>query len=171
MNERDYYKCRDDNLYTKYTKEEIKELVAKDRSIAMEILQEMDYPLIFDEWERCDYHFGRYIALMRLKGYRGFGWKDSYRFKPPVRTVIDSMKPGVKIGELFPQEKIVLTKREDGDWDCEFECICFDGEKYFPIGFSCVVDKFSLSKTLTFKPDSDGCLYEMKVVGADAVND
>lgn len=171
MNERDYYKCRDDSLYTKYTKEEIKELIEENRIIATELLQEMDYPLIWEQWERCDCHFGRYVALMRLKGYRGFGWKDSYRFKPSVRTVIDNMKPGVKIGEFFPQEKIVLIKREDGNWDCEFECFGFDGEKYFPISFSCIVDKFSVPKTLTFKPDNDGCLYKMEMVDTDATND
>ena len=85
MNETYYYK-RNGELYIKYTKREIWDMIdPRDTTTLFPFLQEMDYPYIEEEWnkyiERYDPKdgriIGRYIALMRLKGYSLYTWADS----------------------------------------------------------------------------------------------
>lgn len=167
MSERDYYKCRDGSLYTKHTKHEILELtIRKDTAIIAELLREMDYPWVPDQWKCCDCHFGKYIATMRLKAYSDFGWKDSDRFKP----LFTHAQSYIEVSKLFPRAKIILTKRDDGDWDCVTEQVGFDGEKPVPLRITGVVEESAVLAMLTFK-SNDGCLYKMEVINTDATND
>jgi hypothetical protein len=55
MMKKKYFKCRDGSLYTKYTKEEICNLIDPYSFDTIEpFLQEMDYPAIYDEEYVCD---------------------------------------------------------------------------------------------------------------------
>lgn len=83
-----YYKQRDNTLYTKLTKEQIKEKVDPFReSTFLLFLKEMDYPYFSDEWlkilkvcieyNRKDLCFGRYISKMWLSSFKGYHWEDS----------------------------------------------------------------------------------------------
>ena len=81
-----YYPKRNNELYTKYTKQEIqKKIDPHDPLTFIPFLQDMDYPYLEEEWEnyltKSESPDGRiiskYIARMRLKGYQGFTWADS----------------------------------------------------------------------------------------------
>ena len=85
MNNTYYYK-RDNELYTKYTKEQIWGMIdPKDPLTLFPFLQDMNYPYIEEEWNKYVQRYnpvdgrtiGKYIALMRLKGYQGYTWADS----------------------------------------------------------------------------------------------
>lgn len=168
MSERDYYKCRDGSLYTKHTKQEISDLIEENCGIpTIELLQGMDYPWVPNQWERCGCHFGKYIATMRLKGYRDFGWKDNSRFQSLEPSALRK-EVHLKMTE-FP-DKIVLTKRDDGDWDCVIEQAAYDGEKNVPLKITGVIEKSAIPAMLTFKI-SDECLYKMEVINTDATDD
>jgi len=81
--EKEYYKQRDGSLYTKLTKKEINEIVDPNKPITfLPILKEMNYPFFESEWNKYirfkkDNIFGRYIACMRLYGFKNYTWKDS----------------------------------------------------------------------------------------------
>lgn len=51
----------------------------------IDYLEQLDVPYIKEEWENRAYRynnnsvFGRYLALMKLKGYAGYKFKDSER--------------------------------------------------------------------------------------------
>lgn len=76
------YICRN-NTYFPYDKEDIlKTIDVYNPDSFCPYLQAMDYPYIEEEWKRLISIYGRnilgrYIAKMRLKGFRGFSWSDS----------------------------------------------------------------------------------------------
>lgn len=168
MNKQDYYRNRDDSFYTKYTKHEILERVKEEgAAAAAELLREMDYPWIEDQWRRCEGHFEKYITMMRLQGYQNFRWKDgSDRLKPLTLTVENSF---FNVSKLMSSERIVLTKRDDGDWNCVFEFLGFDGEKHIPMRLTGVIDKSEIPAIFNFKLN-DECLYKVEVIDSDAAN-
>lgn len=82
-----YYRKRDNNFYLDKTKEEILSEIDYDNpKTFLSYLEILDYPYLKHEWNIClqrgrernlNNIFGKYIALMRLKGYRGFSYQDS----------------------------------------------------------------------------------------------
>ena len=82
-----YYRKRDNSFYLDKTKEEILSEIDYDNpETFLPYLEILDYPYLEYEWNyrlqlgrerNLNYIFGRYIALMRLKGYRGFSYQDS----------------------------------------------------------------------------------------------
>lgn len=86
MNEQNYYKKRNNDFYTKYTKKEIwQKINPKDPLTIFPFLREMDYPYIAEQWDRYVKRYnpsdgeiiGRYISLMRLTTYKKYTWDDS----------------------------------------------------------------------------------------------
>lgn len=88
-----YFKDRNNNDYTKYTKEEIRDKVDPFRpETFIPFLKDMNYPYFEDEWGNTlskSYKsvggtrtvIGRYISKMRLCGYKNFTFKDSQYHK------------------------------------------------------------------------------------------
>ena len=84
---RKYYRKRDNNFYLDKTKEKILSEIDYDNPKTFVLyLEILDYPYLEHEWNKClqlgrernlNNIFDRYIALMRLKGYRGFSYQDS----------------------------------------------------------------------------------------------
>lgn len=82
-----YYQKRNNSFYTNETKIEILSKIDYDNpETFLPYLEKLDYPYLKEEWARKVKHgrehdytniFGRYIALMRLKGYRDFSFQDS----------------------------------------------------------------------------------------------
>ena len=82
-----YFIKRNGDYYLDRTKEEIYSLIDNnDPNTFIPYLEIMDYPYIKREWDNqvkngikygYSYVFGRYLALMRLKGFRSFSYKDS----------------------------------------------------------------------------------------------
>ena len=82
-----YYRKRDNNFYLDKTKEEILSEIDYDNlKTFLPYLKILDYPYIEYEWNHClqlgrehnlNNIFNRYIALMRLKGYKSFSYQDS----------------------------------------------------------------------------------------------
>ena len=82
-----YYRKRDNNFYLDKTKEEILSEIDYDNpKTFLPYLEILDYSYLEHEWNNClqlgrernlNNIFDRYIALMRLKGYRGFSYQDS----------------------------------------------------------------------------------------------
>ena len=82
-----YYRKRDNNFYLDKTKEEILSEIDYDNPKTFLLyLEILDYPFLELEWNNClqrgrernlNNIFGRYIALMRLRGYRSFSYQDS----------------------------------------------------------------------------------------------
>ena len=78
-----YFKNRKGEYYTKYTKEEIYAQINNDDPLTfIPFLRDMDYCYIEECWQQIrkkdqNKTFGRYIALMRLCGYRNFTYIDS----------------------------------------------------------------------------------------------
>ena len=86
MRKTNYYIKRDNTYYLAKTKEEILSTIDNyDFNTVCYYLQEMNYPFIEEEWLRMveRYNngkvFGRYLSLMRLKGYQLFTFEDSER--------------------------------------------------------------------------------------------
>lgn len=88
-----YYLDRDDNFYTKYTKEEIRDMIDPFKPATfIPFLQDMDYPYFESEWgwklaQTCSHQkeiktvFGKYISTMRLYGYKFYRFEDSQYHK------------------------------------------------------------------------------------------
>ena len=82
-----YYKKRNGELYIAETKEEISSKINPNvLETFLPYLKILDYPYLQDEWQRNieyakkhnrPFVFGKYIALMRLRGYRSFSYQDS----------------------------------------------------------------------------------------------
>ena len=82
-----YYRKRDNNFYLDKTKEEILSEIDYDNpKTFLSYLEILDYPYLEYDWNHClqlrrgrnlNNIFGRYIALMRLKGYKSFSYQDS----------------------------------------------------------------------------------------------
>lgn len=154
-----YYRCRDGDLYTNYTKEEIDDLInLDDFSTWFPFLKDMGYPALLSIYEtRKDFH--EYIATMKLAGYRSLGWGDSF----PICHTTVSKAASIELDKAMSPDKIILTKRLDGDWDCVIEQIAYDGKEYLPVRVSGVIDKLDISGALNFKI-SDGCYYKVEVI-------
>ena len=86
-----YFKCRNGEFYTKFTKNEIKQIVdIYDPSTFIFLLKDMDYVWIEKEYQRVftqwqsgiERHnpFIRYLTKMRLKAYSCVGYADSSKF-------------------------------------------------------------------------------------------
>ena len=87
-----YFKDRNNNDYTKYTKEEIRDKVNPFKpETFIPILKDMNYPYFENEWghtlsNSCKSSgiktvIGRYIAKMRLHDYKYFTFEDSQYHK------------------------------------------------------------------------------------------
>lgn len=88
-----YFKDRNNNDYTKYTKAEIRDKVDPFKpETFIPILKDMDYPYFENEWGDTlskSYKgvggtktvFGRYIEKMRLNDYKYFTFEDSQYHK------------------------------------------------------------------------------------------
>ena len=85
-----YFKDRNNNDYTKYTKEEIRDKVDPFKpETFIPILKDMNYPYFEKEWGNTlsksvggtKTVIGRYIAKMRLSGYKNFTFEDSQYHK------------------------------------------------------------------------------------------
>ena len=84
--EKKYYRKRDNSFYLDKTKEEILSEIDYDNpKTFLPYLEILDYPYLEYEWNyRLQFGrkhnlsniFGRYIALMRLQGYRNFSYQD-----------------------------------------------------------------------------------------------
>ena len=82
-----YYRKRDNNFYLDKTKEEILSEIDYDNpKTFLPYLEILDYPYLEYEWNHylqlgrgrnLNNIFSRYIALMRLKGYKSFSYQDS----------------------------------------------------------------------------------------------
>ena len=83
-----YFKARNGELYTKFTKEEIYSTIDPYNWITiLNWLEEMDYPPLSSEYFRkvqiCEergqdvkYAFGKFLATMRLAAFRSFKYSD-----------------------------------------------------------------------------------------------
>ena len=79
-----YFKCRDGSLYTKYTKEEICNLIDPYNFDTIKpFLRRMDYPAIYNTYmvllksEKDPKNtINRYISIMNLKAYHSWGYWD-----------------------------------------------------------------------------------------------
>ena len=88
-----YFKDRNNNDYTKYTKEEICDKIDPFKpETFIPFLKDMNYPYFENEWGdilsktykrfgKTKTIIGRYISKMRLKGYKNFTFKDSQYHK------------------------------------------------------------------------------------------
>lgn len=85
-----YFKDRNNNNYTKYTKEEIRDKVDPFRpETFISFLKDMNYPYFENEWGHTlsksvggtKSVIDRYIAKMRLNNYKYFTFKDSQYHK------------------------------------------------------------------------------------------
>ena len=84
--EKKYYRKRDNSFYLDKTKEEILSEIDYDNpKTFLPYLEILDYPYLEYEWNyrlqlgrehNLSNIFGRYIALMRLQGYRNFSYQD-----------------------------------------------------------------------------------------------
>lgn len=78
-----YFRARDGSFYKKHTKEEIYSKINNaDPNTFLPYLKELNYPYIEEEWKRTaeyrsEYCFGRYLAKMRLAGFRHCVYADS----------------------------------------------------------------------------------------------
>lgn len=89
--EKKYFKCRDNSLYTKYTKEEIYSLIDPyDFNTIKPFLKEMDYAcdekayyelIEFFKKKNNNKVLGRFINKMRLFSYKNFGYNDWEEFQ------------------------------------------------------------------------------------------
>ena len=79
---KEYFKCRNDLHYTKYTKDEIINMInINDFSTIKPFLKEMDYYCDKDTYLRClnktsKHVLERYIAIMRLPVYKKMGYEE-----------------------------------------------------------------------------------------------
>ena len=79
-----YFVLKDGSHFLQFTKEEIYEQIDNSKpETFLPFLEMMDYPYIEHEWQKMVDRFpgglilGRYLSLMRLKGFRGFTYADS----------------------------------------------------------------------------------------------
>ena len=82
-----YYRKRNNSFYTDETKIEILSKIDYDNpETFLPYLEKLVYPYLKEEWAYKVKHgrehnytniFSRYIALMRLRGYRDFSFQDS----------------------------------------------------------------------------------------------
>lgn len=88
MIKKKYFKMRNGEYYTRFSKEEIASIIDTTKpETFVPFLKEMDYPYITRAWEKqikCSpgkesHRFGKYIALMNLMSYRNYHYKDGPR--------------------------------------------------------------------------------------------
>ena len=105
-----YFRTRHDEWYTKYTKQEIYELIDVTKpDTFIPFLKEMDYPYFKQEWGKTLAHralytlvplsstFGAYISKMRLSSFKNFTFKDSKYHKD--LTKFSLLPCGIHLGE------------------------------------------------------------------------
>lgn len=85
MIKKKYFKMRNGEYYTRFSKEEIASKIDTTKpETFVPFLKEMDYPYITRAWEKqikCSpekesHRFGKYIALMNLMSYRNYHYED-----------------------------------------------------------------------------------------------
>ena len=116
-----YFKDRNNNDYTKYTKEEIRDIVNPFKpETFIPILKDMNYPYFENEWGHIlskSYKsvggtrtvIGRYISKMRLISYKNFTFEDSQYHKELQEF---SLKP---YGLSFDEEGRLATIFDNED--------------------------------------------------------
>ena len=79
-----YFVLKDGSHFLQFTKEEIYEQIDNSKpETFLPFLEMMDYPYIEYEWQKMVDRFpdrpilGRYLSLMRLRGFRDFTYADS----------------------------------------------------------------------------------------------
>lgn len=79
-----YFVLKDGSRFLQFTKEEIYEQIDNSKpETFLPFLKMMDYPYIEREWQNMVNRYpgglilGRYLSMMRLKGYRSFTYADS----------------------------------------------------------------------------------------------
>lgn len=137
MNKKKYFKQRDGSYYTKFTKEELYNKIDPYNIITfLPFLEEMDYPYFSKEWKRClkmgkmkNVCFGRYIALMNLKGYRGFTFKHTgYDFYKTIsnNNEIKYKKCGTYCARWEPACELFHPITKECIYDRDKEKLCED---------------------------------------------
>lgn len=93
FNDKIYFKQRDGSDYTKYTKEEIYNMIdARKPNTFIHILQELDIPYLEDQWgltlshqaengQKLNYTMGKYLSKMKLCSFKNLTFKDSIYHK------------------------------------------------------------------------------------------
>ena len=115
-----YFKDRNNNDYTKYTKEEIRDMIDPFKpETFISILKDMNYPYFESEWgntlsQSCRIPggakttIGRYISKMRLCGYKNFTFKDSQYHKELQKFSLEAY------GLSFDEEgRIIIFNNEE----------------------------------------------------------
>lgn len=114
----------------------------------------MDYPAVIEIYN-IKKNFRKYIAMMQLAAYRSFGRGEIY----PPREQKAYLQPNKAMGV----EKIILTKRAGGDWNCVIERVVYNEGKFILVRVSVVIDKSNIPASLEFKMN-DECLYKMEII-------
>lgn len=116
-----YFKDRNNNEYTKYTKEEIRDKVDPFRpETFIPFLKDMNYPYFENEWGNIlskSYKsiggtktvIGRYISKMRLCSYKNFTFKDSQYHKELQEFSLEAY------GLYFDEERRLVTIIDNED--------------------------------------------------------
>lgn len=121
INKNKYYQFRNGDLYIAYTKKEIDNLIDLNKfSTWYPYLKDMDYPIVPKIYNSCK-NFHKYIATMRLAGYKDFEWEKD-RFRVYNQEINWTKAATVK--------KAVFTLIEDGKYQAEIttDLINKDGE-------------------------------------------
>lgn len=80
-----YFRKRNDEFYTDFTKEEIYEMIKKDGiDTFIYFCKQLNIPFIKYQYERLkekypDKYFGRYLSTMKLTSYRSLTFENSER--------------------------------------------------------------------------------------------
>lgn len=116
-----YFKDRNNNEYTKYTKEEIRDKVDPFRpETFIPFLKDMNYPYFENEWGNIlskSYKsiggtktvIGKYISKMRLCSYKNFTFKDSQYHKELQEFSLKAY------GLYFDEERRLVTVIDNED--------------------------------------------------------
>ncbi|MCM1324367.1 MAG: hypothetical protein NC218_09405 [Acetobacter sp.] len=86
MSEFDFYKRRDGSIFPTCKGCLTAHLDVTDYLEVLSILKELDIPFAIDEWIKYVERYpdspkgvlGRYLSLMKLRGYRGYTYEDTY---------------------------------------------------------------------------------------------
>lgn len=86
------------------------------------ILKDLDYPFVMDEWirivEKCSDNpkraLGKYLALMKLCGWRSFTYKDTYRLNRDIhRHILQEPHSEDVVVWIYPNEEYCYDQMLD----------------------------------------------------------
>lgn len=118
-----FYKDKNGNLFP-YWKEDIKKYVDPHKPATfLQLLQELDIPFIEREWknilgkaynsnnptQQIQSVFSRYLSLMKLRGYRSYGFNDTRFF---IELDIDPFEEYAKV-EYKPITEIIAKRKAE----------------------------------------------------------